>query len=445
MKRNNIYIALITLFFVYSCKPDIDRITPTSGDADFTNFVAIGNSLTSGYADGGLSYGSQQTSFAVMMAEQIALVGGTNAFKIPYLSETGNGNNGSNETQKKLGYATDCLGNTSLSTVNKPSPVTALNNVSANGPYNLIGVPGARATDAVFGLYSALNPFLTRYCQTPGLSTMLSEALRANPSFFSLWLGNNDVLGYATGGGIDANSIFSGITPPASLEGALTLMVDSFTKRSAKGVIANVPDVTALPFFTTVPYNGAVIDQATADNLNALYASLGLSHITWKAGNNPFVIVDSSVANPNFVIRQATPGDLILLTLPLDSVKCAGWGINPTKPLGDAYVLDSAEVRLVQSTISQYNVIIKNIASKYSLAYCDMNAYMNTFKSGIVYNGIAMNAEYVSGGAFSLDGIHPNPRGYALIANEFIRVINGKYRSSIPAKDATMYPGIIFP
>ena len=56
-----------------------------------------------------------------------------------------------------------------------------------------------------------------------------------------------------------------------------------------------------------------------------------------------------------------------------------------------------------------------------------------------------MDAAFITGGAFSLDGVHPNGRGYALIANEFIKAINAKFGSTIPYVDVTAHPGIIFP
>ena len=74
-----------------------------------------------------------------------------------------------------------------------------------------------------------------------------------------------------------------------------------------------------------------------------------------------------------------------------------------------------------------------------------MNSYLKTLNSGITYNGINFNATFVTGGAFSLDGVHPNARGYALIANHFLRSINTKYASSIPMVDVTKYHGILFP
>ncbi|MEZ5196641.1 MAG: hypothetical protein R2764_09630 [Bacteroidales bacterium] len=52
---NNRYIVLIALLAIlFSCKPELDEFSPSSGNADFSTYVALGNSLTAGYADGSL-------------------------------------------------------------------------------------------------------------------------------------------------------------------------------------------------------------------------------------------------------------------------------------------------------------------------------------------------------------------------------------------------------
>jgi lysophospholipase L1-like esterase len=42
---------------------------------------------------------------------------------------------------------------------------------------------------------------------------------------------------------------------------------------------------------------------------------------------------------------------------------------------------------------------------------------------GIVGNGYTVTSTYVTGGMFSLDGIHPSPRGYAVIANLLVLLL----------------------
>jgi phospholipase/lecithinase/hemolysin len=50
-----------------------------------------------------------------------------------------------------------------------------------------------------------------------------------------------------------------------------------------------------------------------------------------------------------------------------------------------------------------------------------------------------MTASFVTGGAFSLDGVHPTPRGYAYISNLFINAINAKYGATLRTVDLAQY------
>jgi lysophospholipase L1-like esterase len=443
MKNNQRILTFLgASLLLGSCQTDLVEKDIKKGNADFTRYVAVGNSLTAGYADGGLSRKGQMHSYPVMLAEQFKLAGG-GSFAVPYMNE-GNGNDGSNNPARALGYVLPCNSNIpTLSPVYPLGGATAFNNVSAQGPYNLVGVPGARVIDANLNLYSFLNPFFSRFCLTPGVSTMISEAKRINATFFTLWLGSNDALLYATGGAVPpANAFSPSLTDTTTFRVAMAQVVDSLTSNGAKGAIANVPDVTSVPYFTTVPWNGVALTQGKADTLNAAYIGLGLSHIFWKAGANGFVISDSTAPGN---VRQATANDHILLITPSDSLKCGQWGVSAAKPLADRYVLDQNEKAIIQQHISVYNSTIASIALAKGLALVDMNTYLKSFKSGIIYNGVSMNAAFITGGAFSLDGVHPNGRGYALIANEFIKAINAKFGSTIPYVDVTAHPGIIFP
>ncbi len=439
-----IILSISSLFLLLgfnSCKTNLETRDVTAGQANFTRYVAIGNSLTSGFADGALYREGQENSFTNMLAKQFQLAGG-GAFKIPYMNE-GGGNDLSGNPRRVLGYVIPCGSTTpSLTPVWDPAGATPLNNVAAMGPYNMVGVPGARAIDVNSGVYSSSfgNAFLTRFCLNPGVSSMTSEALRINPTFFTLWLGSNDVLLYALGGAVEGVGPFApALSDTSAVRVSLEKVVDTLTKHGAKGAIANVPDMTSIPYFTTIPWNSVVLTASEAAQLNAIYAPLG---ITWQAGANGFMIADTTAPAS---MRHATAEDLILLTTPSDSIRCGKWGVDPTKPLQDQYVLDKAEIELIQWHTNSYNQSIANLAASYHLAHVDMNRFLKSFKSGIVYNGIALNANYVSGGAFSLDGVHPNPRGYALIANEFIRTINNYFGSTLPELDVTQYKGIVFP
>lgn len=427
---------------LFSCQTKLQQTDMNAGTANFTRYVAIGNSLTAGMSDGALTAEGQSNSYPNMLAEQFKQVGG-GLFNIPYLDE-GAGNDGNNNPRRILGFVLPCNSATpSLAPIYDPAGFTALNKVKTTGPFNLIGVPGARAIDADNSIYSFINPFLSRFSSAPGVGTMLSEAMKVNATFFTLWLGSNDVLSYAISGAVPPVNILSPMLSDTSqVRVAISNLADSLTKNGAKGAIANVPDIISIPFFNTIAWNGVVLRKGQADTLNMLYAANGLGSIVWHEGANGFLITDSTAAP---FVRHATAQDHILLSTPADSLRCGQWGISPAKPLKDAYVLDADEISIINIYTAKYNAAISATATLYDLALVDMNTYLKSVKSGIIYNGVELNASFISGGAFSLDGIHPNARGYALIANEFIRSINTKYGATVPLVDATKYAGIKFP
>ena len=108
-------------------------------------------------------------------------------------------------------------------------------------------------------------------------------------------------------------------------------------------------------------------------------------------------------------------------------------------------MLTNDELLNIRNAVTTYNAFIQHEAQRYNLAYVDMDKYMATLYTGIEYNGIKYNTQYITGGAISLDGRHPTQRGYALIANNIIAAINAHYGATLPAVDANKYMGISFP
>jgi hypothetical protein len=278
-------------------------------------------------------------------------------------------------------------------------------------------------------------------------ASVLEDAAAQKPTFFSLWIGNNDVLLSALAGTdafITAVDTFAKYYPLAV--GAMLA-----SGKSPKGIVATIPDVTSIPFFTTIssklPYNNVVLTAAQAAGLNALYTGFGHPEITWQAGANSFVI-----KKEDGTWVHMGPSDLFLLTMPTDSIQCRGMGIVDTTvspirlyPIPGKYVLDLNEQANIQQHIDAYNQIIKQTAISTGLAVADMNQELKGFQSGMVFDGIKLNTTFITGGLFSTDGIHLNPRGCATVANIFIRAINAKYNSTIPQVSITDYHGIIFP
>ncbi len=440
MNKIKLLAAAAAVLSLAACKPRLDTSEPTAGGLDLSRYISVGNSLTAGYANGSLYRSGQEASYPAILAKQFALVGG-GEFRQPLL----NGESGYPSPKRVLGISADCLGVTSLGPVLFPGPRDTAGdgaNIAAQGPFNNIGVPGLRAVDFLVSGYALfakafLNaPYAARFFNNPATDRPLDMVRRANPTFFTSWIGSNDVLLYATEGG---TSSLLPISSVADFTVALDSVVNVLTAYGAEGALINIPDVTSVPYFTTVPYNGLVLSrQGQADSLNAAYLGTG---ITFAVGRNPFVIEDDAV--PLIRRRAIRQGELVLLTVPQDSLKCRGWG--SVRPIPKQYILDAAEVNAARTAIATFNGLIQSQAAAHGLAYVDMNTYLRTLTAGITFNGITFNTEFVRGGAFSLDGIHLTPRGYALAANEIIRSINAFYGASIPMADINSYNGLLIP
>jgi len=482
MKFKYIYIIAIALS-LFSCKPEMkDGFLPTSGSVDFSNYVAIGNSLTAGYADGALYHSGQQYGWANLLATQLKEVGGGD-FVLPVV----------NSEQGVL------PGKLKLAVVNgQLAPIPAQDG-ELEGFYppvgyavNNLGVPGAKVAHLLapgFGnvenvALGLANPYFVRFASSPDIS-VIEQAVGMQPSFFSLWIGNNDVLGYAGSGGVG-----DFITPEDQFTAYYNALAQALLQTGAKGVLANIPSVTSAAFFNTVPPNALVIDDATATQLNfgiasveaqlnEILAGAGLPAysygINFSAGANGFLIQDNDFLYKDLLnaiadtasspvtkimlhqiqFRQidAAGGELLTLRTPQDSL-AIGMGSFmtlfeglPPMPFGipDVYVLDKNELTNINTAISAYNAIIKNVAEQYDWAFVDINAKFNEMKDGVVIDGVDLDAEYVTGGIFSLDGIHLTPRGNAAVTNFFIEAINSKYGSSISTVNVSDYQAVEFP
>jgi lysophospholipase L1-like esterase len=469
MIKNFKWVVLVSLTFIACTNDDTTTTgeTPvTAGTADFSRYVALGDSFAAGFSDGALFKKGQENSYPNLLAQQFAAAGG-GVFSSPYMAADNVGGfsaGGVQVASQRLYLETS---------TNTPTPVPG---VSANtlterltGSFNNMGIPGAKSFHLLFNGYAPLNPYFKRMASAT-TATVLGDALSQNPTFFSLWIGGNDELGYATNGGVPTSQDAvngNDLTPTANFTAAYNTLATQLSANGRKGVVANLPYVTALPYFTAVPYNAVPLNAATATQLNSGYAayngglavaqSAGLitaaektkRTITFAAGQNAVVMVDSYLTNlsalglPSY--RQATSADL--LVLPSRSIIGTAVGGNPAQvngvsvPLEDKWVLSSDEVAEVKTATDAYNVVIQAAATANNLAFVDAKSVMNQLSTtaGLNFNTYTMTSTYVTGGSFSLDGVHPGARGYALITNLFIDAINAKYGSTLKKKDGRDY------
>jgi hypothetical protein len=425
--------AIIMLFS--SCKPKYEPEEFTKGDIDPTRFVMIGGGQVAGYMNDGLYYDGQENSLANIISQQLAIVGG-GAFSQPLINPGSIGISSNLLAPLMLDYKTDCKGVTSLSPIRiseiGDQSIFGQNVYNANSRFGNFGIPGLKLSQVFSNTLPTSNPFFGRMASS-NTTTVLNDAFASQPTFFSIFIGLEDVLDYAKSGGTIDNLPSTG-----SFENDYAAILEVATANGAKGVIATIPDVSEMPYFTTIPWNGLTLDDANNTTLNAVYNPLGYY---FNIGSNPFMIVDST-AN-QFAVRQILSDEFLLLSLPLDSVKCNQMGV--LFPIRDEFVLDKLELNYVRDKISSFNSIIRSLANQYGLAVVNIEEFSKQLKTGFIYNGVTISSKFVSGGAYSLDGIHLNAKGNALLANEFLKSINEKYKARIPLVDANAYNATFFP
>ncbi|MBT0811705.1 hypothetical protein KIH41_10485 [Litoribacter ruber] len=470
MKNLKHYIFLLSIGALSACNyefPETAVQEPSAGSADFTKMVSIGNSLTAGYMDGALYNRGQENSFAVMLAEQLREVGG-GEFNVPSINSengfyaVGPGGVPLGRLVLTVNPQTGATGPAPIGAGDFPSPYqgdkTALNN---------FGVPGITLGTALIPQTGgpdspqnpAYNPMYARFASAPGESTVVGDAAAAmqnGGTFFTFWLGNNDVLGYATGGASNPSILTSNEDFQARLTAALGAMLQS--NPEAKGAVANIPSLNVLPYFQLVPWNALPVtaEQAAQANQGYIPYNAGLEQvqglglisaeerelrtIAFAAGQNGFVMEDETLTDLSALglpsIRQSNANDRA--TLPLaqalgQPVNGAIRGIN--HPVEDQFVLLPSEQEEIVTKINTFNGFINAAveANADRLVLADIKDLLDRAAAGQVSaGGVGLNASIIPpNGGFSVDGVHPNARAHAFVANTFIDAINAKWGANI--------------
>lgn len=520
MKNKFIYLSVLALAFT-SCEPEfeneIDSSTYSAGEADFTTYVALGNSLTAGYMDGTMFRSGQQYSFPNILSQQFALVGG-GEFTQPSFADDTNNLGGMLFMGNPIGGTRMIINASAGGPQNIAGmPTIEISNLQEKA-YNNMGVPGAKSFHLLAPGYGNVagvatgqaNPYFVRHATSPTAS-VLGDAMSMNPTFFTNWIGANDILSYATNGGAnsDGNSpatdhnqtgnidptTYGGndITNSNVFANVYNTLITTLTSNGAKGVVATIPSVTSIPYFTTVPHNPITAEAINANPqaplLVQLYQFLALATNgriaplnTEEGTTNPILITDVELSDLGAQIsayaagsgnplleqyatqlgvlygraRQTTANDLVVLTASSvigtsNSESVAPFNVNGiTFPMANKWVLTSSEQARVASATTSFNNSIKAIAQANGLAVADMNQIMGqladfgkglTTEDGQKYYANYFSLDKMNTTLFSLDGVHPNAKGYAVVANEIIKVINNHYGSHLPLVVPGTYPG----
>ena len=462
MKRLLSAVTFLALVIAGCSSNDQTPSGPNSnGSIDASVYVAIGNSITAGYQSGGLVETGQIYSYPKLLAAQLGVSG--EKFTQPIIPSPGTGSFISLASMNPV---------TLLTTSPQLTPPS---NPTHPAPYNNLGIPGAVLFDALdtanIDTKSAKreNPFfkfVLRDQRTFGAS-IVAQALNLKPTLITFWLGNNDVLGFATSGGTSPATP----TPTAFFDGLFSNALQALRlgAPNASIVVANIPSVSTIPFFTTVGPQIAPVLEAN----RVLLGVPALPLYYQKHGvKGPGMDTTSLVRLQNVLITL--PGatyapligsptgkwyrDLAAKTgYPLAAV--IGPGIDTTKPFGlhplnpwpDALTLDIDEQVTADITIKAYNESILSAVNRFSktdkpIALVDINKAFTTIAAeGYSVAGEKLTVDYIKGGQFSLDGVHPSSKGQGVIANLFIDAMNSTFQANIPKVNIAFIPGVPVP
>jgi lysophospholipase L1-like esterase len=361
-----------------------------TGSADFTKYVAIGDSLTAGFMSGGLTQGAQSRSYPFLIYRQAT--GRTTGFEQPLVSAPG------------IPAQLELRSLSPLVIAPKAGSGAPLN-LNLPRPYDNLAVPGSRVHDVVATVTDngGLHDLILRR-----LGTALQQAVALHPTFTTVWIGNNDVLAAATSG-----RVIEGVTltPVVSFEADYRTIANALSAAGSKLAFATIPDVSTIPFVTTV---SSFITVPTTGQQVPLIGPDGL----------------------------LTANDRVLLTAQAELAQ--GKGI-PTalggtgQPLSDSVVLSAAEISTISARVTAYNNIIRTVANEKNAALVDVNAqFGEVARHGLPVGGVTYSSSFLTGGLFSYDGVHPTAFGYAYLANLFIDAINDKFDGEIPP--VNLYP-----
>jgi len=347
--------------------------------ADLSRLVVVGDSLSAGFQNGSLLAEQQVHGYASLVAQQAGA-----DLPLPEITYPGIPN--------------------VLTLVNPgPPPIIVEAAGASTGrvdplvqPFDL-AVPGARVADAL-----ATRPDLGFQDLTdlvlglPGLFGGVSrsqvewaEALQ--PTTILVWIGNVDALGAAIGG--DAALL----TPLADFEASYAELMRRLAATGATIVVGNIPDVTAIAFLTSA--------EDLAELVGAPLELIG-----------PVL----GIAAGDFVLPEAV-------------ATIATQGI--TGPLPPDQVLDATEVAWIRQAVDDFNKVIEKQAKANGAAVVDVNRLLEVARRrGLVVGRQRLTTDFL-GGLFSLDGIHPTNTGYAILANEFIGVLNDRFDARIHEVD----------
>lgn len=447
---------------------------PDWGSADFTTYVALGNSLTGGYQSGALYADAQEQSFTSLLATAM----GT-PFEQPLIAAPGyyDAEHDSGLPVGHLQVTFDDVGDAVLGPTPWSGGPPALLNAGLTLPYNNLGVPGAltvdllQATDAASSAGGA-NTYFDMILRNADIDwsvlgapaadlTPVEQALLLQPTFMTVWIGNNEILGAATAG--VGTPLVDAATFGFLYDQLLDALVANVPGKAI--VVANIPPVTAVPYFTTVPWFVLDPDQNPVDGDPG---SSGIQFVgllaedkapSYQLESGDLVTIkllsyDSEPdGTPDLEQGMGIPDPVLIAALMAQGMSQseAEAALPVAFPhhgelIPGSLTLVADEAASILDATLAFNDIISARAAEDTLAVVDTYAVLaDVAANGWTFGEEVYTSEFVTGGLFSLDGVHPSAIGYVRVAQAFMDVINTRWGAALTLPSVPLLPRTTLP
>ena len=396
--------SLLSILALGACNDEsLSPPAPVSGM--FARYVSLGNSLTAGYQSGGINDSTQRESYAVLLAEVFGLRVDKD-FHIPSMANPGCPPPLVNVFQQ--------------STVDTLPPPGCAGRASDLLPafINNVAVPGAKVIDPLTNIdtLGSVNPLTTFFL---GGLTQVEAALRIAPTFASVWIGNNDVLGALLDTANAGNP--SLITSQGDFASRYAAMIDSLRTAPTLegGVLIGVIQVVFAP-----------------------YASTGSAWFATAAGIDSLTVLPNCLEKVLIIGSSDSAEVLVPFAYGAPLFAQATDPVNPVPTTLDCavpQVVSAFEASFMTSMVKGYNQTIAQIASNVGWAYLDPNPILENLlqdpmaiRSFPAFDPTDPQHETAPfGTALSRDGFHPSAGSHVLVMQTLLDAIDLTYQTTL--------------